>query len=529
MQIPPQNGVNNRRIAAIDLGTNSFHAVIVDIFPDGTFATVDALKEMVTFGRHGVGSKLSDEIMDLGIEALQKFKTLCDSYRVEQILAYATSAIREAENGGEFIQRAIDEVQIKIMAIPGKTEAELIGHAVQHALNLGTKKTLIMDIGGGSTEFIIADQSDFYFLDSKKIGVSRMTSDYVKTDPISKKEIQHLEKHYDLILSNVYEAATQYGTNVLVGTSGTLQNIATMIAAEKKSNTSVTLNEFEYTASDFFKFYDEFIKLNRKQRLEVNGLDTKRVDFIVAGIVLLNYVIRKFKISTIKTSTQAMREGIILRYIKKEKNDLHLLSLYPDTRRRSIFELLIKCNWHESHSTQVAKLALKLFDELRDYHTLTDHDRELLEFGALTHDIGYHISHNKHHKHALYLILNADLKGFQQEEIEIIAHVARYHRRSTPKARHKQFDLLTVDQKRRVRAIAGILRVADGLDRSHFQNVTDLTVQVNSDITIYIQTIGDPQLEIWGAMRKSELFEKLFNKKLNIRRVTQANPFLIAR
>lgn len=527
MQSPQLNGVNKRRIAAIDLGTNSFHAVIVDIFPDGTFATIDALKEMVTFGRNGVGSKLSADIMDLGIEALHKFKTLCDSYKVEKILAYATSAIREAENGGEFIQRAIDEVHIKILAIPGKTEAELIGHAVQHALNLGTKKTLIMDIGGGSTEFIIADQSDFYFLDSKKIGVSRMTSDFVKTDPISKKEILHLEKQYEMVLSNVHEAATKYGTNLLVGSSGTLQNIATMIALEKKSNTSVTLNEFEYNANDFFRFYDSFIKKNRKQRLEVLGLDSKRVDFIVAGIVLLNYVIRKFKIATIKTSTQAMREGIILRYIKKEKNDLHLLTLYPDTRRRSIFELLLKCNWHENHSLQVSMLVLKLFDELKDYHTLTENDRELLEFSALTHDIGYHISHNKHHKHALYLILNADLKGFQQEEIEIVAHVARYHRRSTPKARHKQFDLLTDEQKKRVRALSGLLRVADGLDRSHFQNVNDLSVHVGNEITIYIQTIGDPQLEIWGAMRKRELFEKLFNKKLKIQRVLQANPLIV--
>src|SRR5690606_33298130 len=156
---------------------------------------------------------------------------------------------------------------------------------------------------------------------------------------------------------------------------------------------------------------------------------------------------------------------IILRYIKREKNELSLLSRYPDTRRRSIQELLLKCNWHEQHSTQVSKIALQIFDDLHDYHNLTDQDRELLDYAALTHDIGYHISHKKHHKHALYLILNADLKGFQQEEIEIIANVARYHRRSTPKARHSHFDVLNPDQKSKIRALSGILRVADGLDR----------------------------------------------------------------
>lgn len=519
MDLQPVNGKQKRRIAAIDLGTNSFHAVIVDVFADGTFAIVDALKEMVTLGRHGLGKNLPQDVMDRGIEALHKIKTLCDSHRVEQILAYATSAIREAENGGEFIQRSIDEVNIKILAIPGTTEAELIGHAVQHALNLGKHKALIMDIGGGSTEFIIADQKVFYFLDSRKIGVSRMSADFVNSDPIQKKEISTLEAYYKKELLQVDAAVKKFGPEVLVGTSGTMQNIASMIAAHKKLDTSVTLNEFEYSASDFFSFYAKFIKLNRKQRLEVAGLDTKRVDFIVAGLVLLNLVLTKYKFTRIKTSTQAMREGIILRYIKKESPELTMLSLYPDTRRRSIFELLKKCNWHEQHSTQVTKLSLKLFDELRPFHNLSDNDRELLEYGSLTHDIGYHISHHKHHKHALYLILNADLKGFSQEEIEIIGHVARYHRRSTPKSRHKQFDILTPDQKRRIRALAGILRVADGLDRSHFQNVIDLHAEVSDKVYLYIQTIGDPQLEIWGAMRKRELFEKLFSKSLEIKRV----------
>lgn len=517
MPFIPDSGKHKKRITAIDLGTNSFHAVIVEIFSDGTFETIDALKEMVSLGKNGVGHNLSPEAMNLGIDALKKFKVLSDSYQVDQILAYATSAIREAPNGGEFIQRAIDEVDIKILAIPGKMEAELIGHAVQHALNLGQQKALIMDIGGGSTEFIIADQSSFFHLDSQKIGVSRMTSDYIKSDPASKKDLKNLEDAYELRLQGLKEQLGQHTLSMLVGTSGTMQNIAAMIAASKKLNMTLTLNEFEYTSADFFNFYEHFIKLDRKKRLDVPGLDPKRVDFIVAGAVLVNYLLRISGIERIKTSTQAMREGIILRYIKKERTELTLLEKYPDTRRRSIFELLTKCSWHEQHSTQVCRLALKLFDDLRPWHNLADEDRELLEFAALTHDIGYHISHKKHHKHALYLIMNADLKGFQQEEIEIIANVARYHRRSTPKARHSHFDILTPAQKQRIRSLSGLLRVADGLDRSHFQNVRDFRIEVTDQtITIYLDTIGDPQLEIWGAMRKSELFEKLFNRTLSI-------------
>lgn len=511
------NGSTKRRIAAIDLGTNSFHALIVDIFPDGSFAIVDALKEMVTLGRDGLGQKLPPDAFKRGLAALRKIKTLCDSYRVEKILAYATSAIREAENGGEFIQRVIDEIHIKILAIPGKTEAELIGHAVQHALALGDKPVLITDIGGGSTEFIIATDTDFLYLDSRKIGVSRMSASLVKSDPISQKDLKELTSVYKTETLELSAQIRHFKPEILVGTSGTMQNIATMIAAHNKLNTSITLNEFEYSAADFFSFYDKFIKLNSKQRLQVPGLDSKRVDFVVAGLVLVNYLLKKFDIKRIKTCTQAMREGIILRYIKREMGGLHMLAKYPQTRKRSIYELLYKCNWHEDHSQQVTKLALKIFDDLREHHKLSDIDRELLEYAALTHDIGYHISHQKHHKHALYLILNADLKGFTQEEIEIIANVARYHRRSAPKSSHKFYDVLTSEQKKRIRALAGILRVADGLDRSHFQNVKSLTASISDKVYIDIKTMIDPQLEVWGAMRKRELLEKLFGKPIKIR------------
>jgi exopolyphosphatase / guanosine-5'-triphosphate,3'-diphosphate pyrophosphatase len=509
--------VSKKRIAAIDLGTNSFHAVIVDVFPDGTFAIVDALKEMVTLGRYGLGKQLPADAMERGIQALHKIKTLCDSYKVERILAYATSAIREASNGGAFIQRAIDEVRIKILAIPGTTEGELIAYAVQHAIALNGQRALIMDIGGGSTEFIICDNLKHYYIESMKLGVSRMTADHVNSDPISKSDIKKLEKFYLDSLGNLKKAVKSFQPEFLIGSSGTMQNIAAMIAAEKKLDTSVTINEFEYSADDFAWFYHKFIRLGRDGRLKVAGLDSKRVDFIVAGLVLVNVIIKTFGFKTIKTSTQAMREGIILRYIKTEIKDLQMLERYPNPRERSIHELLRKCRWHEQHSRQVTRLALKIFDDLRGFHKLTDIDRELLEYASLTHDIGYHISHQKHHKHALYLILNADLKGFSQEEIEVIAHVARYHRRSVPKAEHKLFEELNREQKNRVRALAGILRVADGLDRSHYQNVQTLGAEVTGNkVILHISTQGDPELEIWGAMRKRELFERLMKRALEI-------------
>ncbi|MGF1669290.1 MAG: HD domain-containing protein [Balneolaceae bacterium] len=511
------------RVAAIDLGTNSFHAVIVDIQPDGSFYTIDKLKEMVLLAEKGVGERLSDAAIKRGLDALQKIKTLCDHQNTDRILAYATSAIREAENGGEFIQRAIDEVGLKINAIPGRLEAELIGLAVQHGVKLPVDSpVLMMDIGGGSVEFILGDREKFYFLTSKKIGVARMKVQFVDNDPVNKDEIEALENHFKDKLRDVAQAFATHRTDTIIGSSGTMENIAAMIAYKNDKRPSLSLNELEFTSKQFFLFYDDVIKMNHAQRARLKGLDEKRNDLLIPGLILVRLVLKTFAIRKVVISAQALREGIIIRYIQKELPDLKKLISDPDPRRRSVFELLNKCHWHEAHSRQVAWMAMIIFDKLKTELELTESDRELLEYASCLHDIGYHISHRKHHKHALYLIRNADLRGFKEPEIDIMANVARYHRRSTPKSRHRYYDRLPENLKKRIVKLSAILRVADGLDRSHYQNVRKLEVEINElEIKLRIFTESDPELEIWGALRKSTLFEEVTGKKLVIEPVEE--------
>lgn len=506
-----------KRIAAIDLGTNSFHALIVEIFSDGSFYTVDKLKEMVLLAEKGLGNRLSDQAMERGIDALKKIKLLADNQQAETILAYATSAIREAENGGDFIQRVIDEVGVKINAIPGRIEAELIGLAVQHGIRMPKTPAVIMDIGGGSVEFILADQEKFHHLSSKKLGVARMTARFVDHDPITQEEIDSLKKHFDKQLADVAEAFAMHRSSMLIGSSGTMENIGLMIAHRNNKTPNLTVNELEFTDKEFFEFYDDVIGLNGKKRAKLKGLDEKRIKLLPAGLVLVYYILKKFGIKRVKISSQALREGIVLRFIKKEMSEGVRMHLDETPRRRSVLELVHKCDWHKDHSIHVAEIALKLFDELSDELNLEFEDRELLEYASFMHDIGYHISHRKHHKHALYIINNADLKGFKEEEIDVMANVARYHRRSTPKSRHSHYKKLDKNVKNRVEKLSAILRVADGLDRSHFQNVRDLeVVKSNGQIKLNIETETDPNLEIWGAMRKRFLFEEVTGKELKI-------------
>lgn len=512
-----QPGQLSRRIAAIDLGTNSFHAMIVDIHPDGSFQTVDKLKEMVLLTEKGFSNRLSDAALERAINALKKIKTLSDHQNAEHILAYATSAIREAENGGELIQRAIDEVGIKINAIPGRVEAELIGIAVQHGVRLPQKPVLIVDIGGGSVEFIIGDQVKFYHLASKKIGVARMTSQFVNHDPITKEEIRNLEAHFEEQVRDIAREFATHHPSVMIGSSGTFENIGMMISTREKRPQNLSVNELEFTDKQFFRLYDDLISMSRGERAKLSELDEKRIDLITPGLILVHYLLRSLSIKRVKISSQALREGIILRYIKREMKEMKELAIYRNPRLRSVMELANRYEWHEDHSRHVGSLCMELFDVFKEEMDLTQTDRELLEYSAYMHDIGYFISHKKHHKHALYIIRNSALMGFKETEIEMMANIARYHRRSTPKMRHLYYKILPEQEREKVKKLSAILRVADGLDRSHFQNVKSLHVEKGKKkIQITITTETDPQLEIWGAMRKRTLLEQLLAKKIEI-------------
>ena len=306
-----------KRITAIDLGTNSFHALIVDIYPDGGFYVIDKLKEMVLLSEKGVSDMLSDAAMERGMSALRKIKTLSDHQKSERIIAYATSAIRESENGGQFIQRVIDEIGIKINAIPGRVEAELIGLAVQHGTQMpeaGESPALIMDVGGGSVEFLIADKQKFYFLTSKKLGVARMHVTMIDHDPVTGDEIRQLEAHFHENLTDLAESFAMNRASLLIGSSGTMENIALMIAYRNKKSPSLSLNELEFSSEEFYEFYNFAISLNRKQRSKLKGIDEKRIELLPAGLVLVKYILDTYGLQQVKISSQALREGIILRF-----------------------------------------------------------------------------------------------------------------------------------------------------------------------------------------------------------------------
>jgi exopolyphosphatase/guanosine-5'-triphosphate,3'-diphosphate pyrophosphatase len=513
---PPIIIRDSLRLAAIDVGSNSVHMVIAQADPDGAITTLWRMKEMVGLGRMSFPShRLSAESMERAIAALARFQQAAQQRQCEKIIAVATSAVREAANGGDFIQRVKRELGLYVRVISARDEARLIYMAVRHAIPLGTKPHFIMDIGGGSVEFIVADGKNASVVESRKLGAARMSAQFVKSDPINKNDRQKLLEHYDQALSPLCDVILSHKPVKALGTSGTLESIAAMCGSAPAATNGQAAPPAVIEREDFERMFEKLIESDSKKRSNMRGLDDQRRDQITAGAMLVNEVFRRLNLKRIQICGAALREGILLEYLGRHVPEMKIRREVPDPRRRSVLDLARKCDWHQTHSQQVARLTLELFDSLKGLHGLGAIERELIEYAALLHDIGWHIGGKGHHKHSMYLIAHGRLKSFSPEEVHIMANIARYHRKSLPKPSHDAYIDLSAWGKRVVDVGASLLRVADGLDRSHASAVTRLQCRVDDGrIKCSVSSRADAELEIWGAHAKRDYFEKTFKKKI---------------
>ena len=502
------------RIAAIDVGSNSIHMIVAQADADGAITTLWRMKEMVGLGRMSFPSqRLSDESMDRAITALARFQQAAQQRQCEKIVAVATSAIREAQNGGDFIQRCKRELNLYVRLVSAREEARLIYLAVRHAVPLGADPHLIIDIGGGSVEFIVGNQSSPLLLESRKLGAARMTAQFVHSDPVSEQDMAALMAHYDHALTPLARSIEELKPVKAIGTSGTLENLAAMSNPDTSSNGHDGPRVIE--RGRFEEMLQELVKSRAKDRAKFTGLDDQRQEQIIAGAALVSEIFKRLNLKRIHLCDQALREGILLDYLSRHMPDLAIRREVPDPRRRSVLDLARRCHDYQSHSQQVARICLSLFDELKPLHGLSALDRELIEYAALLHDIGWHIARPRHHKHSMYLILNGDLRNFTKEEVQTIANIARYHRKATPRKSHKSYQSLSARARRVVDVGGSLLRLADGLDRSHGSVVQSLRCAVgDKKVKCTLNARTDAQLEVWGARQKTDFFEKVFDRKI---------------
>ncbi len=511
------------RLAAIDIGTNSIHMIVCRVRPDLSFEVVDREKDMIRLGAGGLeGRRLPETNMAVAMQTLAKFRRLADSHAVDEIIAAATSAVREAANGAEFIAAVARDVGIRVRVISGSEEARLIHQAALYATGAGPKAAVVIDIGGGSTEITIGTAARMQAGRSFKLGAIRLTERFVRSDPLERHDERRLVRYIRRETGPYLGQIVRRGFERVIGTSGTILALG---AAAAGPGRPADIRNLRVSARSLRRLRERLVRQPLEKRLALPGLDPRRADLAVAGAVLLDTLLESLGSDDITLCDFALREGLLLDYIQKNQAHIRKVERYPDVRRRSVIELAERCNYLPDHAQQVARLALALFDGTRADHRLGDREREWLEYGALLHDIGVHIGYERHHKHSYYLIKHGGLRGFAPEEIEIIALIARYHRHGEPKKSHEGFAALQRKQRATVRALAAFVRLAEGLDRSHAQVVRALSLDRRPDgLAIRLQGAADPELELWAAGRHAAPLSKLLGAEIHFEAVTPPGP-----
>jgi exopolyphosphatase/guanosine-5'-triphosphate,3'-diphosphate pyrophosphatase len=517
------------RIAAIDIGTNSFHLLIGQVNADGQMVPIDRAKDMVRLGDSTFhGGVISPEAFARALEALRGFKRMAERHHCDAIIAAATSATREADNGGDFVRAIRDEIGIDVQVIPGDEEARLIYLGARSVLPLAGRRALLCDIGGGSVELMVCDARELYFQRSLKLGVLRLLS-HLKGDPPSPDERAQLSELCHRALGAVAAPIQRIGFDFVAISSGTARALAELCPSAQASGPRPAEAGGKDKGergrvvpfADIYALEQRLCSVGSVERAKLAGLDPRRVDSIVAGVILVRSLLEVFHADEYVLCEGALREGLIADYAMRNRPGIQLVDEFPDLRRRSVVSLMRKTHVRTAHAQQVAKLALDLFRGLRPLHGLPNSDGELLEFAALLHDVGFYIAGSRHHKHGQYLIENVGMNGFTDDEIKVLAQTVRYHRKATPKETHLPFMQLSDAQRRKVKVLAALLRIADGLDRTNRQLVTSARCRVltkDIEIVLGVKDTGDIhadlELELWSARRKADLLADVCRRKV---------------
>jgi exopolyphosphatase / guanosine-5'-triphosphate,3'-diphosphate pyrophosphatase len=489
--------------------------IVADASRDGHLEVVDRVKEMVRLGRRSfMTGRLIDESMDLAIGALKNFGRLARVRKVDRLRAVATSAVREAKNRVGFIRRIRRETGLKIEVISGAEEARLIFQAAQHAFGLDGGPHLLVDVGGGSVELVLVQDRRPLWMHSAKLGVARLTERFLTEDPPTNAQLRRLEDHLDHKIGALLRKVRKAGVVHAIGTSGTINTLVAMARASRGEELG-RLHGASASAEEIAKLSGDLVTANAALRAELPGMDAKRVDLMPAAGALVDFVLQRSGASSLTACSWALREGLILSLLKAAHGNSA-----ADARRRSVKALASRFLGSNEHGQQVAKLALRLFDATAPVLGLPKNSRELLEYAALLHDVGHAIDHDRHNRHSYYLIKNAELFGFEPDEIEVIAQAARGHRKQAPKVDSPDLSALTGPKRRLVRGFAAILRVADALDRTHFGVVKNIQVSYSPGrLIIGVDSNKEKaDLELWTCERRTDLLSRLLERQVTLAR-----------
>jgi exopolyphosphatase/guanosine-5'-triphosphate,3'-diphosphate pyrophosphatase len=490
---------HRRVIAAIDVGTNAVRLEIARVHPDGGLETLHQERDPI---RPGEGVFLTGaippEVAERLLTTLHRYAALCRRYGAT-VRAVATSAVREARNGPEIVRRVRRSVGLDLEVVSGREEARLICLGVLRG-RPPEAPALVIDIGGGSTEVATALGENPTELWSVPVGAVRLTQIFGTRGRAPEQRLGALRA---FAAEAFREAIPGPGRRLrhALGSSGTIHAV---VAYASGGGTRATRREVARAVEDLSE-----MSLSRRRR----HFDPRRAEIVVAGAAVLEAAMRHLGLASVTSVETGLRNGVLVELSRR--GDLAPGGPAPE----AVAELGRRFAFDEAHARQVTRLALDLYDALARLHRLPDGARRVLEAAALLHDVGHAVSPYAHHKHTYYLVANADLPGFSNRERELVALVARYHRRTAPRRGRADLEKLPASELRLVRKLTAILRVADALDRSHQQPVRGAAVATRRrGVELTIQARGPIDLELWDAHREAALFRRVYGRRLLLSR-----------
>jgi exopolyphosphatase/guanosine-5'-triphosphate,3'-diphosphate pyrophosphatase len=507
-----------RVVGFLDIGTHSIRLLLVRNIPNRSRRIITQQKEVVRLGEGEFNDRLlKEDAMRRAVLVCQKFSAMLKEYGANPIIAVATSATRDALNQTEFLHRLQTEADLSVTVISGREEARLIYLGITSGSNLGEHNAVFIDIGGGSTELTVGNQQQYYQLDSLKLGAIRLSQLFLENHetPVPLGLYENIQNHIRHTAIRTYQRFRNYPAKLAIGSSGTIETLAEL--ASKMLWKRHSKKEDLFTHSQIKQVIIHLCSLSLEERRRIDGINPERADIIIGGAAILDTVMEDLGLTHLQISDRGLRDGLWLDYLIRH-DQLHQGS---SLREQSILQLGRDCHFNETHAVKVAEIALQLFDSIRGagIWKFDDPEREWLRYAALLHDIGSFLSYHDHHQHSFYLIRNADLLGFNQSEIAVIALTAMYHRKGLPRKKHGDFFELDKSTQKTVTALSLLLRIAESLERSH--NGAVKRVRFSKDpvqgIILEIEASQDIQLEIWGLQKHQKAFYELLKEDFTIK------------
>jgi exopolyphosphatase/guanosine-5'-triphosphate,3'-diphosphate pyrophosphatase len=507
---------------AIDVGTNSIHLIVVE-FEEGLASArvVFKAREMVRLGSGDALARgeLDATSIERGVSTIARFVETARSRGATYIRAVATSAVREAANAERFV-RAVEQVTgIRIEVLPELDEARLIYLGVARGFPIYDRLVCILDIGGGSTEFIVADAHRPYVLESVRLGSLRLYDAFLRGRDERKFPQRAMADEIRRVLAPLFARLSEYKFDAVVGTSGTVMGLAA-VDAHAHGEPVNRVHGYELRLDRLRALQEKMLGMSEGERRKIPGMNPRRADIIVAGNAILIEALAGLKAESLIVSERALRDGMVTEFIESERKGDSLLD-ETARRRRAMEVLALRYQSGGAHERQVASLALLLFDRLTALHGMGSGDRELLYAAAIAHDIGRYINPSAHHKHGAYLIRNSPLADWQPAQLEVVAAVVRYHRKALPKAGHLEVAAISPADRQRTEALASLLRIADGLDTRHLGLVYGLETEWRGrTLVVRAQAEQDITSELASAAHKADLFERTFSVRIQFEPAT---------